>query len=51
VLSVGSDSKTKIFKTLMEENQVGIDGIPNCWCSSASFQGRLALVNIVKTAE
>jgi hypothetical protein len=51
MLSTGTDSKTEIFKALMENNPVGIDGIPNCWCSTALFKGRLALVNIVKTAE
>ena len=50
-LAAGSDGKRKVFRALLDEHEVAIDGIANSWCSSASFQGRMALVNIVKTAE
>lgn len=50
-VAAGSDSNSRVFGALLDENQVVIDGIANCWCSFASLQGGLALVNIVKTAE
>lgn len=50
-LSSGSDRGHRVFKALLDEKTVAIEGISNVWCSSASFQGRLALVNIVKTAD
>ncbi len=51
MLADGSDGKRKVFGALLGENQVAIEGIMKCWCSSASFQGRLALINIVETVE
>jgi hypothetical protein len=47
----GTDSVTKVFCALRDETPVAIEGIANCWCSSTLYQSRLALVNIVKTAE
>ena len=46
-----TDTKTKLFRALAEQRVVAIDGIENCWCSSALDRGKLALVNIIKNAE
>ena len=48
-LAAGPDPKSKLFGALLDDKPVAIDGVTNCWCSSAVYQGKLALVNIVRT--
>ena len=50
-LASGPDRKRRLFAELSNDKPVAIDGVANCGCSSASYQGQLALVNIVKTAK
>jgi len=50
-LAAGTDAKAKLFRALADGGVVAIDGIANCWCSTASHRGELALVNIVETVE
>jgi hypothetical protein len=50
-LAAGADDKKDLFLALVDEGPVAIQGISKCWCSSATYRGKLALVNIVKTAE
>jgi len=50
-LAAGTDDKRALFFTLVDEGPVAIQGISKCWCSSATYRGKLALANIVKTAE
>jgi len=50
-LAAGADHKKDLLLALVDEGPVAIQGISNCWCSSATHRGKLALVNIVKTAE
>jgi hypothetical protein len=50
-IAVGKHGKTSLFRALSEDKPVAIEGVENCWCSSTLHRGKLALVNIVKTAE
>jgi hypothetical protein len=50
-VAVGTDSRSRVFRALLNEKAVAIEGVTNCWCSTASYQAQLALVNIVKTAD
>jgi len=50
-VATGTDSRSRVFRALLDEKPVAIEGVTNCWCSSTSYQAQLALVNIVKTAE
>jgi hypothetical protein len=48
-LATGTDDRRILFQAVAREKAVAIEGITNCWCSSASHRGKLGLVNIVKT--
>ena len=50
-LAAGTDGKAKLFHALADNGVVAIEGIANCWCSSASRRGKFALVNIVRTSK
>jgi hypothetical protein len=50
-LTVGNDKRTNVFRALLDQVPVAIEGVKNCWCSTASYRAQFALVNIVKTAE
>jgi hypothetical protein len=47
----GKHGKAVLFRMLSKDKPVGIMGIDNCWCCTAVLRDKLALVNIVKTAE
>jgi hypothetical protein len=46
-----TDAKTKLFRALADKKAVAIEGLTNCWYSSAPDRGKFALVIIVRTAE
>jgi len=50
-IAIGNHGKAALFRALSEDKPVEIEGIDNCWCCSTVYRGRLALVNMVKTAE
>jgi hypothetical protein len=50
-LAASNDGKVKLFHALADNGVVAIDGLENCWCSTASRRGKFALINIVRTAE
>ena len=50
-MAAGTDAKTRVFRALADAKVVAIEGITDCWCSSASHGGQFALVNIVRTTE
>jgi hypothetical protein len=50
-IAVGNHGKSRLFRSLSQDRPVAIEGIDNCWCCAAEYRDKLALVNIVKTAE
>ena len=50
-IATGKHGKAALFRALAEEKPAAIEGVKNCWCCGASYRDKLALVNIVKTAE
>jgi hypothetical protein len=50
-IAAGKHGKAALFRALSEDKPVAIESIDNCWCCTAAFRDKLALVNIVKTAE
>lgn len=50
-LATGAGDKKNVFLALVADGTIAIEGISNCWCSSATLRGKLALGNIVKTAD
>ena len=50
-ISAGNHGKAAMFRALSKDKPMPIEGVENCWCCATSHKGKLALVNIVKTAE
>jgi hypothetical protein len=50
-IASGNHGKAKLFRALSKDRPIAIEGIENCWCCSTLYREKLALVNIVKTAE
>ncbi len=46
-----TDAKTKLFRVLADKKAVAIEGLANCWYSSAPDRGKFALIIVVRTAE
>jgi len=50
-IAAGKHGKAELFRALAKDKPVAIEGIDNCWCCSALYREKLALVNVIKTAE
>ncbi|MGD0469906.1 MAG: hypothetical protein ABSA54_16125 [Terriglobales bacterium] len=46
-----TDAKTKLFRVLADKKAVAIEGLTNCWYSSAPDRGKFAVIIIVRTDE
>jgi hypothetical protein len=50
-IATGNHGKAELFRALSKDKPIAIEGIENCWCCSALYREKLALVNIIKTAQ
>ena len=50
-IATGNHGKAELFRELSKDKPIAIEAIDNCWCCSTLHREKLALVNIVKTAE
>jgi hypothetical protein len=48
---LGSASKARLIEDVETEEPVRIAGLSNVWCSAALVRGKLALINVVRTAD
>lgn len=51
VKGLGLKGKESLIERMKEESPLALEGMSNVWCHSALVRGKLALINLVQTAE
>jgi hypothetical protein len=51
VLGMGASGKTQLVKGFTREDPVPVKNTSNVWCATALEDGRMALLNIIRTAD
>ena len=50
IKGLGSAGKAELCDQLGDDSPVALTGLTNAWCQTASVNGKLALINLIKTA-
>ncbi len=48
---LGPASRNRLVEGMEAGDPVALEGLANAWCYSAVVRGKLALINVVRTAE
>ncbi len=50
VNGLGERGKQLLIEQIKEENPLSLTGLLNAWCTTAHVRGKLALINVIQTA-
>jgi hypothetical protein len=50
VRGLGKQGKKRLSEQIHKDAPIALNGLSNAWCQTALVRGKLALVNLIKTA-